>query len=165
MDDELAELYTDTRDQCLSDICTADCVRLDPGIQEKPPTVNSTSTIHWPWQGLPGSRSWAIWRRFLKTYTRDSASNRLRQTMGSWTQLNPTSGFGMHITTHPHKSFARKCLHRTKASWHYDPARITHARRFLAVLKNNTFICRRTSWNRWGTLLRCSFPPTSNSPY
>jgi hypothetical protein len=100
MDDVLAGFYTDSEIQginrcrlylqveCLSDICAADGVRLDPGIQEKAPTVTSRSTIQWQCQGLPGPRSWAIRHRFLKTYTRDSASNRLRQTMGSWTQLN-----------------------------------------------------------------------------
>jgi hypothetical protein len=60
----------------------------------------------------------------------------------------------------------------TKVSWHYHPAQITHTRRFLAVTKSNTFadahpetdaipvtIIRETD-----TLLRCSLPPTLNSP-
>jgi hypothetical protein len=36
------------------------------------------------WQQIP--KSWATWRRFLRTYTRDSTNNRLRQTLGLWTQ-------------------------------------------------------------------------------
>jgi hypothetical protein len=79
MDDVLAGFYIESEIQginrfrfylqveCLSDICTADGVRLNPGIQEKTTAVTSTSTIQWPCQGLPDPRSWATWRRFLKT--------------------------------------------------------------------------------------------------
>jgi hypothetical protein len=64
--------------ECLSDVCTADGLTTDPGLQAQPPTVASQSTIKWPLQAIPGSRSWATWRRFLKPYTRDSTNNRLR---------------------------------------------------------------------------------------
>jgi hypothetical protein len=64
--------------ECLSDVCTADGLTTDPGLQAQSPTVTSLSTIKWPQQGLPGPRSWAVWRRFLRPYTRDSTNNRLR---------------------------------------------------------------------------------------
>jgi hypothetical protein len=70
----------------LSDVCTADGLTTDPGLEAKPPKVSSQSTIKWPRQGLPGPRSWVVWRRFLRPYTRDSTNNRLRQTLGPWTR-------------------------------------------------------------------------------
>jgi hypothetical protein len=76
--------------ECLSDVCTADGLTTDPGLEEKPPKVSSQSTIKWPRQGLPGPRSWAVWRRFLRPYTRDSTNNRLRQTLGPWDTWNST---------------------------------------------------------------------------
>jgi hypothetical protein len=72
--------------ECLSDVCTAEGHHTDPGLNAQPPTVTSQSTVKWPRQGLPGKRSWAIWRRFLRPYTRDSTTNRLRQLLGPWTR-------------------------------------------------------------------------------
>jgi hypothetical protein len=64
--DQSLRLYLQV--ECLSDICTADGQRTDPGLQAKTSAVTSQSTIKWPCQGLPGPRSWAIWRRFLTPY-------------------------------------------------------------------------------------------------
>jgi hypothetical protein len=120
MDDVLTGFYTDSETEginrcrlylqveCLSDICTAEGASLNPRLRDKPPAVTSTSTIHWPRQGLPGPRSWAIWCRFLKTYTRDSASDRLRHTLARG--LNPIFEMGIHTTTHPHKCFVSRCI-------------------------------------------------------
>jgi hypothetical protein len=72
--------------ECLPDVCTADSLTTDPGLQAQPPTVVSQSTIKWPLQAIPGPRSWAVWRQFLNPYTRDSTNNRLRQTLGPWTR-------------------------------------------------------------------------------
>jgi hypothetical protein len=72
--------------ECLSDVCTADDLTTDPGVQAQPPTVTSQSTIKCPRQGLPGKRSWAVWQRFLGPYTCDSTNNRLRQTLGPQTK-------------------------------------------------------------------------------
>jgi hypothetical protein len=47
--------------ECLSEICTADGVSLDPGIQAKPSTlITSTSMIKRPCQRFLGRRSWKI---------------------------------------------------------------------------------------------------------
>jgi hypothetical protein len=128
--------------ECLSDISTADGARLDPGLQKKPPTVTSTSRIQWPCQGLPGPRAWATWRRFLKTYTRDSVSHQLRQTMGQWTQPNLRTWNTYYDTASQmlcqHVPTPATATTGTKDSWHYHPAQITHTRRFLAVTKSNT---------------------------
>jgi hypothetical protein len=60
----------------------------------------------------------------------------------------------------------------TNASWHYHPAQITHARRFLAVTKSNTFADAHPETDavpvtilvEMAILLRCSLPPILNSP-
>jgi hypothetical protein len=59
-----------------------------------------------------------------------------------------------------------------KASWNYHLALITHARRFLAVSKSNTLADTRpeidavpvTVLLETATVLRCSLPPTPDSP-
>jgi hypothetical protein len=61
--------------ECLSDSCTADGLTTDPELQAQSLAV-SQSGIKWPLQAKPGPRSWAVWRRFLKRYTRDSTNNR-----------------------------------------------------------------------------------------
>jgi hypothetical protein len=67
--------------ECLSDVCTADGLKPDPGLEVLPPKVNSQCTIKWPRQGLPVRRSWVVWRQFLKIYTCDSTNNQLRQVL------------------------------------------------------------------------------------
>jgi hypothetical protein len=60
----------------------------------------------------------------------------------------------------------------TKASWHYHPAQITHARQFLAVSKSNTFADAHpeidavlvTVLFETTTLLRCSLYPLRTAP-
>jgi hypothetical protein len=52
----------------------------------------------WPRQDLPGPRSWAVWRQFIKPYTRASTTDRLRQPLvGPWTrtELRIWSAFGI----------------------------------------------------------------------
>jgi hypothetical protein len=39
--------------ECLPDVCTADGLTTDPGLQAKSPKVTSKSKIKWPRQGLP----------------------------------------------------------------------------------------------------------------
>jgi hypothetical protein len=50
--------------ECLSDLCTADGLKIDPGFQAQSPTVKM------PYQGLPSPHSKTVWRRFLIPYTR-----------------------------------------------------------------------------------------------
>jgi hypothetical protein len=163
MDDVLAGWYTGSEIQginpcrlflqieCLSNICTAGDVRLDPGIQAKPPAVTSTSTIKRPCQGLPGPRSWAIWHRLFKTYTRDSSSNLLRQSHGR----NPTFGIGVHTTTHPHKCSACTCLRQQLQRLTPLPLGSTtqpnHAHAPISRSLKEQHLRRRTSRNRCGT--------------
>jgi hypothetical protein len=154
MDDVLAGFYTDSETQginrcrlylqveCLSDIYTADGVSLDPRLRDKPPTVTSASTIQWPRQGLPGPRSWAIWRRFLKTYTRDSASNRPRHTLGSWTKPNLRA---WHTYYDPSSQMLCQYVSSTattgtKSSWNYYPAYITGTRDASSQSQRATYL-------------------------
>jgi hypothetical protein len=129
--------------ECLSDVCTADGLTTDPGLQAHPPHVTSQSTIKWPCQGLPGSRSWAIWRRFMKPYTRDSSNNRLRQTLGPWTRpdqriwpvyYDSSSQMLCQMVQTPQHETATPGTANT--SWQYYPAGIASTRRFIAVSKD-----------------------------
>jgi hypothetical protein len=67
------------------DICTAAGSTTDPGLQAQPPRVIPQKLMIKVRQGLLGSL--AVWRQFLKPYTCDSTSNRLRQTLGPWKGL------------------------------------------------------------------------------
>jgi hypothetical protein len=127
--------------ECLSDVCTADGLTTDPGLEAKSPKVFSQSTIKWPRQGLPGPRSWAVWRRFLVPYTRDSTNNRLRQTLGPWVRpvlrnwpaYYDSSSQMLYQMIPPH---ATATLGTSSTSWPYHPAGIECTRRFVAVSKN-----------------------------
>jgi hypothetical protein len=115
MDDVLAGWYTNSEIQainrcrlslqveCLSNICTADGVSLDPGIQGKTSTL--TSNEHDQVAMSRVSRS-ALVDNMAPIHTRDSSSSRLCQILGSWTQPNLQTW----TTTHPHNFSARKCL-------------------------------------------------------
>jgi hypothetical protein len=132
--------------------------------------------MKWPRRGLPGPPSWAIWRRFLKTYTRDSSSDGLRQILGSWTQPNlrnwpayyDPSSHMLRLYVSPSAAAATD----TTASWLYRPTHITHTRRFLAVSKSNTLADARpevdavpvTALLQTPKLLGCSLPPIPNAP-
>jgi hypothetical protein len=159
--------------ECLSDVCTADGLTTDPGLQAHPPHVTSQSTIKWPCQGLPGSRSWAIWRRFMKPYTRDSSNNRLRQTLGPWTRpdqriwpvyYDSSSQMLCQMVQTPQHETATPGTANT--SWQYYPAGIASTRRFIAVSKDAaSFQDSRPPPDavpvtvlETPTLLRCSIP-------
>jgi hypothetical protein len=109
--------------ECLSDVCTADGLKIDPGLQVQPSTVTSQSTIKWPRQALSGPRSQMVWRRFLWPYTRAFATKRLRQILGTW--KHPDLEFGLHTTIHQSKCSDRwsqqaTALHGTAStSWQY----------------------------------------------
>jgi hypothetical protein len=101
MDDAFAGWYTDSdihainrcrlyrQVECLSDICAADGLRIDPGLQAQPTPVTSQSIIKRPCQGLPCRCSWAVWRRFLSPYTRALSTTRLLQILGPWSMDAP----------------------------------------------------------------------------
>jgi hypothetical protein len=128
--------------ECLSDVCTADGLTTDPGLQAHPPHVTSQSTIKWPCQGLPGSRSWAIWRRFMKPYTRlfeqpaptdirpvDKADQRI------WpVYYDSSSQMLCQMVQTPQHETATPGTANT--SWQYYPAGIASTRRFIAVSKD-----------------------------
>jgi hypothetical protein len=164
--------------ECLSDVCTADGLTTDPGLQAQPPMVVSQSAIKWPRQGIPGPRSWATWRIFIKTYTRDSTNNRLRQTLGPWTRpdlrkwptyYDSSSQMLCQIVSQTNTA----TLGTSSTSWTYHPAAIESTRRFIAVSKSDaSFQDSRpppdavpvTVLLETTTLLRCSIPPMQTEP-
>jgi hypothetical protein len=155
----------------LSDVCTADGLTTDPGLEAKSPEASSQSTIKWPRQGLPGPRSWA-------PYTRDSTNNRLRQTLGPWTRPDlhnwpayNDSSSQMLCQMVPQHAIAT--LGTSSTSWTYHPVGIECTRRFVAVSKNAaSFQDSRppsdavpvTVLLDTPTLLRCSIPPMPLEP-
>jgi hypothetical protein len=82
----------------------------------------------------------------------------------------PNLRTGIHITNQPESASNSNCNDRRQSL--LALAQITHARRFLAVSKSNTFADARpeidavpvTVLLETATLLRCSLPPISNSP-
>jgi hypothetical protein len=161
--------------ECLSDVCTADGLTTDPGLEAKPPKVSSQK---WHRQGLPGPRSWAVWRRFLRPYTRDSTNNRLPQTLGPWTRPDlrnwpayyDSSSQMLCQMVPPH---ATATLGTSSTSWAYHPAGIECTRRFVAISKNAaSFQDSRPTPDAvpvtvlldTPTLLRCSIPPMPLEP-
>jgi hypothetical protein len=103
--------------------------------------MSPQSTIKWPCQGLPGSRSWAIWR-FMKPYTRDSSNNRLRQTLGPWTRPDQRIWPVYYLSSQMLCQMVQTPQHETatpgtaNTSWQYYPAGIASTRRFIAVSKD-----------------------------
>jgi hypothetical protein len=123
--------------ECLSDICTADGLGLDPGLKARPPTVSSQSMIQWPRQELPGKFSWAVWRRFLRQYTPDSSLNQLREALGAWTHpelrtwsayYDPSTEMLCRRVTTPANAPSD-----TAVRWKFHTSAIKRNRRFLEV--------------------------------
>ena len=188
MDDALAGWYTDSDIQainrcrlylqveCLSDICTADGLKLDPGLQLKPPTVTSTSTMQWPRQALPGRISWAAWRRFIQTYTRTRSTDKLRIELGQWTlpQIRIWPAYyepSSQLICQQGQALDGKTISLNQ-TWQYHSPAATQTRRFLAIPKNNIFQDSRpasdaipvTILRETTTDLRCSLPQLWDSP-
>jgi hypothetical protein len=113
LDDALAGWYTDIDIQainrcwlylqveCVSYICTADGLSVDPGLQTRRPAVTSQSMIKRPCQGFPDRRSWEVWCRLLLPihtlhrppgYAKSLAHGRV-----------PTSGLGIRTMIYHHK--------------------------------------------------------------
>jgi hypothetical protein len=103
-----------------------------------------------------------------------SVGSATAHTMGPWTQPNLRN---WHTYFDPSSQMlcqqvSSTATTGTKSSWHYHPAPITHARRFLAASTSNTFADERPDTDaipvtvllETDTLIRCSLPPTSNSP-
>jgi hypothetical protein len=82
--------------ECLSNICTADGLRKDPGLRAQPPTVTSQSTIQWRCRsGQHG----------IGSLTRIHAPPpRANDYVKPWAPgRDPTFGSGQHTTIHQHK--------------------------------------------------------------
>jgi hypothetical protein len=72
--------------ECISDITTADGLRLDPNLNNETPSVASSSTRLWPRQTLPGPTSWSTWRKLLRQLLIPK-SKYLRRSLGTWDHL------------------------------------------------------------------------------
>jgi hypothetical protein len=120
MDDVLAGFYTDSETQginrcrlylqveCLSDICTPEGVRLDPGIQGE----NLQSLQRARFSGhVKVFQAHARGQYGAVSSKHTHAIQRPIGYVNPWARgLNPTFGLGIHITTRPHKFSASKCL-------------------------------------------------------
>jgi hypothetical protein len=135
MDDVLTGFYTDSETQginrcrlylqveCLSDICTADGTSLDPGLRDKPPTVTATSATPRPSRPTLVGNVASIPQNI---YTRDSMSDRLRQTC-SWTKPNLRTWHTYYDPSSQMLCQQVSSIATTESSWNYHPAHITYA--------------------------------------
>ena len=135
--------------ECLSDVCTADGLTTDTGLQAQSPTVTSLSTIKWPQQGLPGPRSWVVWRPRARGQYGDGSSKR--------THVIPrTNGYArfqarehaptLNLAAYYDSSSKKLCqmvpqqvtamLATSSTYWTYHPTGIESTRRFIAVSNN-----------------------------
>ena len=77
----------------LSEITTPDGTNLQSSLYNESPSLNSQSTLLWPYQPCPGPRSWATFRKLLRSVVLFDHKKRRRPTalhrpLGPWTRLS-----------------------------------------------------------------------------
>ena len=69
--------------ESIADLSTTDGKRILPTLNNSTPHVTSKSSHLWPVQKLPGSRAWAVFRKFLRAITAPK-TRVLKTTLGPW---------------------------------------------------------------------------------